>query len=236
MLLGLPASGLGGTCVAGHEGSPHVPWTGHSVPSWLPESTYIKISVHILRHPHKDLRYTPKNINRALTLVFCAEGEMPDPACCCRNRRLLPRASQANVSVLSLLLGAFSCRENQALWKEVASLRQKHSQQQQLLSKVPVPPCPFSGRLVSRHVWGEGVPAAAGSRALRNFHLLGLSLRFVRSQGPRSKNRWLLLIEHVAVVLCQPHGIFNKRSAQWFAIVCFHVVPLVFLGSLLSKP
>lgn len=51
----------------------------------------------------------------------------------------------------------FSCSENEALWREVASLRQKHAQQQKVVNKVnPGLPDGGIGTLVCAVLEGPG--------------------------------------------------------------------------------
>lgn len=50
--------------------------------------------------------------------------------------RLTPGSACEAVFVLSWPFFFFSCSENEALWREVASLRQKHAQQQKVVNKV----------------------------------------------------------------------------------------------------
>ena len=48
------------------------------------------------------------------------------------------------------IIGWFGCRENSALWREVAQLRQKHAKQQQIVNKV-------GGLRPWRGLWWTGI-------------------------------------------------------------------------------
>ncbi|KAJ6663189.1 hypothetical protein lerEdw1_010325 [Lerista edwardsae] len=95
----------------------------------------------------EDLKVCPEDLQKVLSEV----QEMREQ----QSNMDLKLASMKRCCVLCVV---FPVRENQALWKEVAFLRQKHSQQQQLLSKVPAVDSALSQELPRR----EGIPACKG--------------------------------------------------------------------------